>query len=37
MPKDGPKLSQETIDAFTKWIKDGAPWPPDRLESEAIR
>ncbi len=30
MPKEGPKLSQETIDAFTKWIKDGAPWPPDK-------
>jgi mono/diheme cytochrome c family protein len=30
MPKEGPKLSPETIDAFTKWIKDGAPWPPDR-------
>src|SRR5215831_15014249 len=30
MPKEGPKLSSETIDAFTKWIKDGAPWPPDK-------
>jgi mono/diheme cytochrome c family protein len=32
MPKEGPRLSQETIDAFTKWIKDGAPWPVDKLE-----
>jgi len=30
MPKEGPKLSPDTIDAFTKWIKDGAPWPPDK-------
>jgi len=30
MPKEGPKLSAETIDAFSKWIKDGAPWPPDK-------
>ena len=34
MPKDGPKLSQETIDAFMKWIKDGAPWPPDKDREE---
>jgi mono/diheme cytochrome c family protein len=30
MPKEGPKLSDETIAAFEKWIKDGAPWPPDK-------
>jgi hypothetical protein len=34
MPKEGPKLSQETIDAFMKWIKDGAPWPPDKEREE---
>lgn len=37
MPKEGPRLTQETIDASVKWIKDGAPWPPDKLEREAVR
>jgi hypothetical protein len=37
MPKEGPKLSQDTIDAFMKWIKDGAPWPPDKMEWQAAR
>ena len=32
MPKEGPKLSDETIAAFTEWIKQGAPWPPDRRD-----
>jgi mono/diheme cytochrome c family protein len=30
MPKEGPRLSDETIAAFEKWIKDGAPWPPEK-------
>ena len=37
MPKEGARLSQETIDAFMKWIKDGAPWPADKLESPPAR
>ena len=37
MPKEGPRVSQETIDAFVKWIKDGAPWPPDKLETGVVR
>jgi hypothetical protein len=32
MPKEGPRLSDETIAAFTEWIKQGAPWPPDRKD-----
>ena len=30
MPKEGPKLTSEQVDAFVLWIKDGAPWPPTR-------
>jgi hypothetical protein len=37
MPKEGPKLSAETIAAFEQWIKDGAPWPPDKLQGEPVR
>jgi mono/diheme cytochrome c family protein len=32
MPKEGPKLSDDTIAAFTEWIKQGAPWPPDKKD-----
>lgn len=35
MPKDRPKLSVDTIAAFEQWIRDGAPWPPDKLEGSA--
>ena len=34
MPKEGPKLTAEQIDAFVQWIKDGAPWPPDKPPDE---
>jgi cytochrome c553 len=27
MPKNGAKLSDTQIAAFTQWIRDGAPWP----------
>lgn len=32
MPKEGPRLSDDTIAAFTQWIKDGAPWPPEKTD-----
>ena len=32
MPLNGPKLDDETIENFKKWIRDGAVWPESREE-----
>jgi hypothetical protein len=32
MPLNGPKLDDETVENFKKWIRDGAVWPETREE-----
>lgn len=32
VPRDGPKLDDETIEDFKKWVRDGAVWPESSEE-----
>lgn len=34
MPKDGPMLAQQEVQAIANWLQAGAPWPDDRTLSD---